>query len=1460
MSNSTDTHTRLGHLLALLPIGIAVGMLLGLFAFPAVEADRTSLLLAAIGTGILYGVNVYLAKSIRSIHWLGYLHVASSIALLTIGVANALYVIITATLIVYAFRYVLYRESVESSTEFLMETTGWISLSGITILVEYLIYTFLFNQTLPFTELNVISLTQAVITLGIGAAVSVLIGSIVTRQPFVKSTLQVIDNHAVPFELLLLFIAIIIAVVLYQVNTLTFVIIISFMIAQAYYEYRANQLKQESLNRLQELSTLNNVAQAVSVNLALDDVLYSIYNEVNQLVNATLIFVALYDDDHKQIEYPLVIHQGKQTTKPQRYLTNGLTDYVIRNKQSLYIRQSETERLKQLGIDINMMESQAYVGIPIMIGEKLLGVMGILNHHENNVLGTTNLNVLQSVVNQASLVLRNATLYDRTTQLAANLSLINQSVQDVMFNLDQEEALRTAAQTAMMVTGAEQVAIFLMDTKDLPTVKLAQSLGVTSAFKAKLENTQPTWFSGNLDNYRVVHNISNITDTSILEWADSGNFVAFAEIPMRSGNTIVGYLIVFHEQAHHYHSLEIDLLEMLSSQITVALDNADLLQALELYASEQAELVHLSNISAASLELEKVITDVSIQMRKMLKVKQVEIGLYVAGHDHIHVYTPHQSGHLDVQEYNLSQYAEFHVETNKIIQYPMIMLSSDTHISDTVRGYMTTHDYGMITVSPMVINGEVIGIIIISDEKKRLFKDNERRLIEMATTQIAAQIHNTQIHTLTEEALVQRLEQLSLIEDIGQKISRSLDLDLIINNVLEAAIRSTQADVASIALIQDDSTVEIKQHKQVGLETIRGTFERPIDSGVIGQILKTGVMRVISDNRNVREYVTPPEADVEYRSSLAVPLSKGDSVIGVLNIESVQPHFFTDEHTGFIKSLAGHAIISIDNANLLDQHQKQINALSQLRELALTASNISSTNAMTKTIIQTAIDMLNGTGGILIPYDADRKAFNITSTPGWIWLGSNLVQDLFFIPDTLLYQVSNTEESIVFEDVQAQERYKSYDQLNQVYYRSIVIMPIKRRNQVTELLCITFKNRRSFSKQDHNTIQLLQYQVANHLENVRLLEEIRASNVRMRAILDSTRDGIILLDRDGNLQDANVSAEDLLGIDLSNFHNQSFATVLMNHNYGANHVESFAELIKTARILHTEPERNMIREYTLRAIGKTIYIREVSSPVWDSSNQIIGRLLSLRDVSDERAMEEFRSRLQSMIVHDLKSPLGAIITSMILGSDLLNDMEKTEVVDDLAQLMQVAQESASNLLELVESMLDIGKLQRKQMSINSIGISVQEIAETAYTSLLASFKQANIDMVYDIPDDIGDVYVDEALMRRVFVNLIQNALKFTPVDGEIRVTAQPSTEREGMVQVMVSDTGPGIPKEHRQRIFGEFMTIDDKTQKQQRGPRGQGLGLTFCKLTIEAHGGTIWIADEGPLPGATFVFTLPIAI
>lgn len=1464
MNNSSISKFPQTIILASIPLGLAL-----LFLFQLVTSQLTLtitsgvMLFAFLASLSLYTVAVYFAGDIHEAGWMAYIHMGTHVAWMTIGIEAAIWIIILGSALAVAlqnrFPITYYHKLKTPYSTPLENFLGRVSTSGLSVLVAQVLYSSIFGFTLPFKQIDTQQFFIIALVLLSSKFVSAATGYFITGKTVFEQAHSIKTNHALMMEVLLIPLIIITPLVLFQANILAFVVIIGFAISQVFRHYQATRIRIEFMIQVNELSTLNNLAKNISLNIDLNEVLQNIYQEVNKLVNATTIFIALYDNEEQLLDYKLVMTDNTTTTWQGRPLSEGMTDYVIRQQQPLHIRKSETERFKQLGINPTHVESQAYLGIPMMIGDKVLGVMGMLNRDEIDVMNGSNINVLQTIANQAGLALRNASLYDRTNKLAKNLSLINSSVQDVMFNLDHEEAMHAACLTAIEVTKAEKVAIFLIEMLDKPIIKLAQSIGLSPEFEKQIQNPPANLFISNIEGYRTVANINDLDDEHIKQLAEIGHFKAFAEIPLRSGNTIVGYMIIYHEQIHHYHSLEIDLMEMLTNQITVALDNSDLLQALELYASEQAQLVHLSSISTSSLELERVIMDVSHLLRQMLNVQTVQIGLYVSGRHRISVYHVQQAddtSYIDLQDFSLDDYSEFYITSQTMVGFPRILFASDEHVSSQSRQYMLERNYSTITIMPMIINGEVIGIIIIGDTEERLFKDNERRLLEMATTQIAAQIHNAQIHTLTEEALVQRLEQLSLIEDIGQQISRALDLDVIINNVLEAAMRSTQADITTLALIANDSQFRVKVQENRNGEIIRYDIERPINTGVISQVVKTGIMQVIPDNQAVRDYV-PPSSATQYHSSLAVPLIKGDKVIGVLNVESVHPNFFTDEHAGFIKSLAGHAIISIDNASLLEERQYQIAVLTQLRELALSAITTESTFEVVNTVITTSMEMLKGNSGALYDYSSDQN--ELTPRTGLIRLGERYVEDHIFIPDSILYHAAHTEELVVIESVTNNERYRAYEHLQFVNYSSAVVLPIKRRNRVTELLCVTFKEPHIFGTSDYNSIDLLTFQVANHLENAILNEEIRTSNLRMRAILDSTRDGIILLDREGRLQDVNISAEELLGIDLSNHIDKNFATTLMNHSYPADNEESFEELIKTARILRTSPQRNMIREYTLNTHGHHFFIREVSSPVHDGNGNIVGRLLSLRDVTEERSLEDFRTKLQRMIVHDLKGPLSAVISSMILGLDILNESSDDIVIQTLTPIMEVSAESANNLMQLVESLLDIQKMQRKEMDLHAETATVKQLAENAYTTLMASFRQYDITIEYNIPDEFPSVFIDRHLIDRVIVNLLQNALKFTPSGKSIRISAQTESDRQDFICMMVSDDGPGIPEETRDKIFGEFIQIKDINHKQQRGSRGSGLGLTFCQLAVEAHGGRIWVAEESPLAGATFAFTLPVA-
>ena len=229
-------------------------------------------------------------------------------------------------------------------------------------------------------------------------------------------------------------------------------------------------------------------------------------------------------------------------------------------------------------------------------------------------------------------------------------------------------------------------------------------------------------------------------------------------------------------------------------------------------------------------------------------------------------------------------------------------------------------------------------------------------------------------------------------------------------------------------------------------------------------------------------------------------------------------------------------------------------------------------------------------------------------------------------------------------------------------------------------------------------------------------------------------------------------------------------------------------------------------------------------------------------------LERVRRDLISMIVHDLKMPLSTILPS--LESLLAGDMGK--LTKDQAHFVQMARRSSQEMLMLIQNLLDVAKmeegklkLQRELMSpsdwARSIAGNFQPLAEAAKKKLTLSFTK-----------DLSPVDGDAALLGRVLGNLISNALRHTPAaSGEVAV----SLYRDGsQLAVEVRDNGEGIPAEEQQRIFEKF--VQGETQEATLRS-GTGLGLTFCKMVVEAHGGHITLFSQ-PKEGSVFTFRLPM--
>ncbi|MBN2469380.1 MAG: two-component sensor histidine kinase, partial [Anaerolineae bacterium] len=230
--------------------------------------------------------------------------------------------------------------------------------------------------------------------------------------------------------------------------------------------------------------------------------------------------------------------------------------------------------------------------------------------------------------------------------------------------------------------------------------------------------------------------------------------------------------------------------------------------------------------------------------------------------------------------------------------------------------------------------------------------------------------------------------------------------------------------------------------------------------------------------------------------------------------------------------------------------------------------------------------------------------------------------------------------------------------------------------------------------------------------------------------------------------------------------------------------------------------------------------------------------------------EEARDNLTHTIVHDLRSPLTSIKGGLSMLTEMLTDSDLDR--DIVLEVLQVSENSADRLLELVNSLLDVARLESNDLPMSLSAATLDEPVSQAIQALEMAAQKNDVRLVCHLADDLPAIFMDQAKVRRVLINLIDNALHYTPEGGQVRVCGEYHAER-GSLLVKVEDTGPGVPPELRDRIFEKFATGLTPTTKH----RGLGLGLSFCKMAIEAHGGQIWV-EEGQEGGAAFCFTLPV--
>jgi two-component system sensor histidine kinase/response regulator len=231
-------------------------------------------------------------------------------------------------------------------------------------------------------------------------------------------------------------------------------------------------------------------------------------------------------------------------------------------------------------------------------------------------------------------------------------------------------------------------------------------------------------------------------------------------------------------------------------------------------------------------------------------------------------------------------------------------------------------------------------------------------------------------------------------------------------------------------------------------------------------------------------------------------------------------------------------------------------------------------------------------------------------------------------------------------------------------------------------------------------------------------------------------------------------------------------------------------------------------------------------------------------------MQGFKESMMQMVVHDLKNPLASI-----MGNVQLIQMQSVEQTPParLKELLQRTQESARQLMRMILNILQIGKLEERKMTLKLEPVPLHGLVQENVDEMAGLSVRDDIRLENRLQPDLPPLRADRELLSRVIANLLSNAFKHTPSGGRVMVDGHRQGES---VTLMVSDTGEGIPEDLQPRIFEKFVAGESDASK--RMLYDSGLGLTFCRLAVECHGGTIWLKSK-PGEGTTVFISLPLA-
>jgi len=496
----------------------------------------------------------------------------------------------------------------------------------------------------------------------------------------------------------------------------------------------------------------------------------------------------------------------------------------------------------------------------------------------------------------------------------------------------------------------------------------------------------------------------------------------------------------------------------------------------------------------------------------------------------------------------------------------------------------------------------------------------------------------------------------------------------------------------------------------------------------------------------------------------------------------------------------------------------------------------------TRRIIQTTLvhagEMIGVKQGCLITFQGDdsiQSAYILDADKAAEEASAELWETL--LDRGLIGFVYHAHRTVVIHNIKTDPRWPELPDLPTMPKQGSVIgTPLYRGGDVFAVMLLMHSEINFFDPAKVKLLEEISELVAGAMNNALRYDTDKHTLTNYDALFQSAVVPIVLTDLDGQIIDLNQQAVDLLGYEREALL-QHPITAINNIDAGPWEAEGLNSL---------EPEEPVFFCAAAKsAEGKEIPVILRIRRIQRDMNDVVEWVQ--QDITAQKELDQLRQDLSAMIYHDLRGPLASIRGSIYKLAQVLANHENPAVLT----FLQLGIRSIRQLRRMIDSLLDVQRLEEGNKILNRNPIELRVVLADAIQLVQPLAIEADQRLKFDWDDkDMPMLNIDSDMILRVVTNLLENAIKHTPEGGTITLGAHKKGDHK--VCVSVKDSGQGIPKDLQSQIFDKFVRL-----KYKNAPQGVGLGLAFCRLAVDAHGGEIWVESE-PGNGSEFIFTLPL--